>query len=161
MARWRSGNAGVCKTPMRRFNSGTRLNFHHSPSINSFRFNSYSDSEIHHSAVNVPILRGKLCCRFLPGIPACASNYLLLSRSGVCVNVYMARSSMMRFTGKDLFLALSMLAITAIVLIYGNRSTYHRSEAYTRTATGIRIEAEEMSLSGSAAKDGSGTFVQF
>lgn len=25
MARWRSGNAGVCKTPMRRFNSGTRL----------------------------------------------------------------------------------------------------------------------------------------
>jgi hypothetical protein len=27
MARWRSGNAGVCKTPMRRFNSGTRLQF--------------------------------------------------------------------------------------------------------------------------------------
>lgn len=73
----------------------------------------------------------------------------------------MARASFSTFTGKDLMLALSMLAIIAVVLLFGNRSTYHRSEAYTRTATGIRIEAEEMSLSGSAAKDGSGTFVQF
>ena len=27
MARWRRGNAGVCKTSMRRFDSGTRLTY--------------------------------------------------------------------------------------------------------------------------------------
>ena len=39
-ARWRRGNAGVCKTPMRRFDSGTRLKiFHKSGIVDEWRSN--------------------------------------------------------------------------------------------------------------------------
>ena len=65
------------------------------------------------------------------------------------------------FTGRDLLLAVSMLAITAVVVIFGNRSTYLRSKAYQQTAKGVRIEAEEMTISGSVTKDSTGTFVTF
>lgn len=36
-----------------------------------------------------------------------------------------------------------------------------RTKAFTQTATGIRIEAEEMTLSGAVTKDPTNTFIQF
>lgn len=36
-----------------------------------------------------------------------------------------------------------------------------RAKAFQQTATGIRIEAEEMTLNGSASKDPTGTFIRF
>ena len=75
--------------------------------------------------------------------------------------VVMARTSFSQFTGRDLFLACTMMAIIVLVLVFGNKSTYLRSKAYVQTASGIRIETEEMSLSGAVSKDPSGTFVQF
>lgn len=72
----------------------------------------------------------------------------------------MARKSFSGFTGRDIIIAVSMLAIIAAVLLAGDRSTYLRSKAYTHTATGVRIEAEEMTLT-NIQKDPTGTYVQF
>lgn len=61
----------------------------------------------------------------------------------------MVRKRSTEFTGRDVFLALTMLVIIAGALYFSNRSTYLRSKAYTQTATGVRIEAEEMTRSDS------------
>jgi len=65
------------------------------------------------------------------------------------------------FTGKDVFLAVTMLGIVAIVLVFGNKSTYLRSNAFTQTATGVRIEAEEMTHSGNVFIDSAKGLIQF
>lgn len=73
----------------------------------------------------------------------------------------MSRKSSFEFTAKDLFIALTMLAIASAVVVYGNQSTYVRTKAYEQTATGIRIESEDMTLTGGVTKDSTGGFIQF
>jgi hypothetical protein len=62
------------------------------------------------------------------------------------------------------FLAVITMAAIAVFVQYQQmtvKSTDVRAKAYQQTATGLRIEAEEMTLSGGATKDPTGTFIQF
>lgn len=66
-----------------------------------------------------------------------------------------------RFTSRDLFFVMSLLAITTLVVVFGKSVTFQRSKAYQQTEIGVRIEAEEMTVSGSVTKDTANGFVTF
>lgn len=63
-------------------------------------------------------------------------------------------------------LFLVIITMTAIAVfvqydrLYGTTKDL-RAKAYIQAATGVRIEAEEMTLSGNVTKDPGGTFLQF
>lgn len=62
------------------------------------------------------------------------------------------------------FLAIITMAAIAVFVQYQQmttKTTDVRAKAYQQTATGIRIEAEEMSVSEGAVTDSTGTFIQF
>ena len=65
-----------------------------------------------------------------------------------------------------LFLAIITMAAIGVFVQYDRMTNKGktrdlRAKAFIQTATGIRIEAEEMTLSGSAAKSSDGTYIQF
>jgi hypothetical protein len=65
-----------------------------------------------------------------------------------------------------LFLAIITMAALAVFIqldrmVNKNGTRDMRAKAYQQTATGVRIEGEEMSLSGAVSKSSSGTYIQF
>lgn len=63
-----------------------------------------------------------------------------------------------------LFLAIITMAAIAIFVQYQQmttKTTDVRAKAFQQTATGIRIDATDMTLSGGATKDPTGVFIQF
>lgn len=66
------------------------------------------------------------------------------------------------------FLFLAIITMTAIAVFVqldqmqtNGKSRDLRAKAFIQTATGVRIEGEDMTLSGSVQKDSTGSFIQF
>lgn len=67
----------------------------------------------------------------------------------------------MLFAKRDYMIMASMFLLAVAVTVVGKNSLYSGSKAYETAASGVRIEAEEMSLTGAVSKDASGTFIVF
>lgn len=62
------------------------------------------------------------------------------------------------------FLAIITMAAIAVFVQYQQmtvKTTDVRAKAFQQTATGIRIDATDMTVSGGVTKDPTGTFIQF
>ena len=83
---------------------------------------------------------------------------------GLCTKVHVCMSRRkLKQTPYILFLILTMVAIAILVQFdrMQKKTSDIRAKAYEQTSTGLRIEAEEMTLSGGATKDTTGMFIQF
>ena len=67
----------------------------------------------------------------------------------------------LRFGFPELILVVTLLCISLVVVVFGNRQTEYRAKAYQQAANGVRIEAEEMSLSGGVVVSQDRTAIQF